>query len=113
MNAAALRDRLAGEIDAMLDETAALVAVDSGSYDPAGVNAVSAAMAAPLQALGFAVARAPLAGRGDCVAATLRLGDGPGVVVVGHADTVWPAGTRPAGHSRATAGSRAARAPAT
>lgn len=93
MNAAALRDRLAGEIDAMLDETAALVAVDSGSYDPAGVNAVSAAMAAPLQALGFAVARAPLAGRGDCVAATLRLGDGPGVVVVGHADTVWPAGT--------------------
>jgi glutamate carboxypeptidase len=90
---ASIRDRIAGELDAMLEETAALVAIDSGSYDPAGVNEVSAAMVAPLEALGFAVERMPLADRGDRVAATLRLGDGPEVVVVGHADTVWPAGT--------------------
>ena len=93
MSARGLRDRLAGELDAMLEETAALVAIDSGSYDPAGVNAVSARMTAPLEALGFTVQRAPLEGRGDRVAATLALGDGPKVAVLGHADTVWPAGT--------------------
>ncbi len=93
MTAVALRGELAAELDAMLDETAALVAIDSGSYDADGVNRVSALMARPLERLGFALERAPLAGRGDRVSATLTLGDGPKVLVVGHADTVWPAGT--------------------
>ncbi len=93
MTAARLRAALERDLDAMLERTAALVAIDSGSHDREGVDRVSALMAEPLAGLGFAVERLPLEGRGDRVSATLALGEGPKVLVLGHADTVWPAGT--------------------
>lgn len=93
MTAARLRAALECDLDAMLERTAALVAIDSGSHDAEGVDRVSALMAEPLAGLGFAVERLPLEGRGDRVSATLALGEGPMVLVLGHADTVWPAGT--------------------
>ena len=77
MTAARLRAALERDIDAMIERTAALVAIDSGSHDPEGVDRVSALMAEPLAGLGFAVERLPLEGRGDRVSATLALGDGP------------------------------------
>jgi glutamate carboxypeptidase len=84
---------MAGRLPAMLRRTAELVAIDSGSYDAAGVNRVTDLVAADLAALGFAVTRSPLAARGDRMAARLRPGARPVVLVLGHADTVWPAGT--------------------
>jgi glutamate carboxypeptidase len=93
VTAGRLRAALERDLDAMLERTAALVAIDSGSEDAEGVDRVSALMAEPLAGLGFAVERLPLEGRGDRVSATLALGDGPKVVILGHADTVWPAGT--------------------
>jgi glutamate carboxypeptidase len=46
-----------------------------------------------LRGSGFTVERTPLKGRGDQLTATLGLGNGARVLVLGHADTVWPAGT--------------------
>lgn len=70
-----------------------VVDIDSGSYDAAGVNAVIDVWAGMLREMGFTVDRAPLAGRGDQMTAQLSLGNGPRVLILGHADTVWPAGT--------------------
>lgn len=66
---------------------------DSGTYDAAGVNRVQDQWAALLTRIGFAVERVPLPGFGDQLTARLVLGNGPRVLVLGHADTVWPAGT--------------------
>ena len=70
-----------------------VVDIDSGSYDAAGVNAVIDIWAGTLHGLGFTIERAPLPGRGDQMTAHLALGNGPRVLILGHADTVWPAGT--------------------
>ena len=87
-----LRDGLAAELDAMVAETAALASIDSGSHDAAGVDRVADRMASLLAERGFETARAPLAGRGHQVTARLELGDGPTVLLLGHADTVWERG---------------------
>jgi len=89
---------LAAELATMLPDTldvlARVVDIDSGSYDAAGVNRVQDVFADRLARAGFTIARVPLAGRGDQLTATLALGgNGPRVLVIGHADTVWPAGT--------------------
>jgi glutamate carboxypeptidase len=70
-----------------------VVSIDSGTYDAAGVNAVIDVWAGMLTEMGFAVDRKPLPGRGDQMTATLSLGNGPRLLVLGHADTVWPSGT--------------------
>ena len=88
-----LRAQLRADLEVMLDETAALVEIDSGSNDAEGVNRVSTLMSELLASIGFSVNRIPLPGRGDRVSATLALGDGPRLLILGHADTVWPAGT--------------------
>jgi glutamate carboxypeptidase len=85
-------DVLAAEVDAMVDETAALAAIDSGSHDPVGVDRVAGGMASLLADRGFHIARTPLAGHGHQVTARMELGDGPTVVLLGHADTVWERG---------------------
>jgi glutamate carboxypeptidase len=87
--AAALVDAL----PATLALTERLVAIDSPPDDPDGVDAVTRAVADALAALGFAIERVPLSGRGDRLSATLALGRGPRLLILGHADTVWPAGT--------------------
>jgi glutamate carboxypeptidase len=87
-----LHDVLAAELDAMVDETAALAEIDSGSHDAAGVDRVADGMASLLADRGFRIARTPLAGHGHQVTARLELGAGPTVVLLGHADTVWERG---------------------
>jgi glutamate carboxypeptidase len=70
-----------------------VVDIDSGSYDAAGVNAVIDIWAGMLHSFGFTVDRAALPGRGDQMTAHVALGNGPRVLILGHADTVWPSGT--------------------
>ncbi len=89
----AFRAALDAALPAILADAERAVMIDSGSYDAAGVNAVQDLWAAMLAGMGFAVERVPLAGRGDQLTARLALGNGPRVLVLGHADTVWPAGT--------------------
>ena len=73
----------------MVSETEALVRIDSGTDDRAGVARVSGAVGELLRSHGFTLA--PRDGGG--LGATLALGDGPRLLIVGHADTVWPTGT--------------------
>jgi glutamate carboxypeptidase len=71
---------------------ATLVDQDSGSDDPAGVNQVGARMAGALGELGFRLERVAPRGRGDHLVA--RLGNGSRrLLLLGHMDTVYPAGT--------------------
>lgn len=84
---------LAPMLPDILAMTERVVSIDSGTYDAAGVNAVIDVWAGMLAGLGFTVERAPLPGRGDQMTARLALGNGPRLLILGHADTVWPAGT--------------------
>lgn len=84
---------LTAQLPDMLARIETIVAIDSGSANPGGVNAVLEVLAEDLGAAGFRLTRHRVAGHGDCLEATLELGDGPTVVVLGHADTVWPDGT--------------------
>lgn len=93
VGAGALRDELREQTPAMVDEITALASIDSGSYDAAGVDRVADGYAALFAARGCTIARRPLPERGHHLTARLEVGDGPTVLVVGHADTVWPAGT--------------------
>jgi glutamate carboxypeptidase len=86
---AALRDRT----PEMLALTEQLVNLDSGSYHKLGVDQVTTVLADRLAGLGFEIARETLADRGDRVMATRRLGGRGRLLILGHADTVWPAGT--------------------
>ncbi|MDX6742307.1 M20/M25/M40 family metallo-hydrolase [Actinocorallia sp. A-T 12471] len=86
--------RLAPELPLILERTRRLVEIDSGSHDPEGVDAVSGLVGEYLAPLGFTVATRSIGrDRGRCFEATLRLGEGVSVLVLGHADTVWPGGT--------------------
>jgi glutamate carboxypeptidase len=88
-----LQAALAPALPEILAMAKRVVDIDSGSYDAAGVNAVIDVWAAMLGELGFSVERARLPGRGDQMTAQIALGNGPRVLILGHADTVWPAGT--------------------
>jgi glutamate carboxypeptidase len=88
-----LADTLEAELPGLLALTERVVNIDSGSYVAAGVNAVIGEFAVFLQGAGFTVSRTPVAERGDQLTARCTLGNGPRVLVLGHADTVWPAGT--------------------
>jgi glutamate carboxypeptidase len=84
---------LEGKLDAYLDDLRTLVSIDSGSHDKAGVDAVNAWLEDRLTKLGFTVERHPQAEFGDDLLATLR-GKGQGrLLLLGHSDTVFPAGT--------------------
>ena len=81
------------ELPAILDMSERVVNIDSGSYLAGGVNAVISIWAGMLEGMGFAVERRPLPGFGDQMTARLALGgNGPRLLILGHADTVWPAG---------------------
>ncbi|HEX5194641.1 MAG TPA: M20/M25/M40 family metallo-hydrolase [Solirubrobacteraceae bacterium] len=89
--AAALLARLREETETMVAETERLAAIDSGSGDADGIARVCEALGTILGDSGFAVARRDEGG----LTATHPGADADGrrVLVVGHADTVWPAGT--------------------
>ena len=84
---------LAQDLPGILALTEATVNIDSGTYHTAGVQAVIDLWAAHLAASGFTLERTPLEGRADQLTATRSFGNGQRILVLGHADTVWPAGT--------------------
>jgi glutamate carboxypeptidase len=88
-----MANALQEELPAILSMTERVVNIDSGTYHAAGVNAVIDVWAEFLRNCGFDVSRDPLSGRGDQMTARRILGEGRRVLVLGHADTVWPAGT--------------------
>jgi len=83
--------RLQGETEEMISLTTALSAIDSGSGDQAGIATVCELFGSRLtDAHGFTVSPRPEGG----LRATLTTGHpGERVLVLGHADTVWQAGT--------------------
>lgn len=76
-----------------LDDLETLVNIESGSYTKAGTDAVVSWMAARLEALGASIERHTDDKLGDTIAATFEgRADGPTVVMLGHADTVFEDG---------------------
>lgn len=88
---AALRPRTAE----MLELIRELVGIESGSYDALEVDRVGEALALRWGSLGAVQVSHPLTGRGRQREFRLA-GSGMGkVAILGHADTVWPAGSQP------------------
>jgi glutamate carboxypeptidase len=77
----------------ILRRTAALVGIDSGSHDLNGIDAVTGLLAGYLEEFGCTARFVPLPDRALFLDASLDLGEGPTVMILGHADTVWPNGT--------------------
>ncbi len=84
---------LQSRLPRMLELIEAAVAIDSPSDSPNGVAAVTGLIAAELAEQGFTVEAQDVAGHGPQVTAHRRFGSGPDVLLLGHSDTVWPAGT--------------------
>jgi len=80
--------RLAPEMTQLLRE---IVAIESPSNDPAGVEAVAARLSAELKALGQPPQLISVAGAGPILTST-PTAERP-VMLLGHLDTVWPLGT--------------------
>jgi glutamate carboxypeptidase len=93
VDAGAYASSLAGELAAIVDLTGRLVAIDSPTDAPDGVEAVCDVLARAAREAGCEVAVHPLAGCGPLLDARLRLGDGAMILMLGHSDTVWPIGT--------------------
>ncbi|MGH6919025.1 MAG: M20/M25/M40 family metallo-hydrolase, partial [Geminicoccaceae bacterium] len=82
--------------EAMLAGLEPWVRLESPTFDAAAVNRMMDLAAHDLAIAGARVERIPgRMGLGDCVRATFphQLGDAPGVLVLGHFDTVHPIGT--------------------
>jgi len=88
---------LATQQDAMVSLLREMVDIDSGSYDKAGIDAVGAVAERFLQQHGIPVERLPQSRHGDCLRAAVPW-EGPlrnaadNIVLMGHRDTVFPAG---------------------
>jgi len=79
----------------MLSLVKELVMIEAGSYDAVQVSMVGEALGARWKSLGFSERQQPLAQRGPQRSFHLK-GAGKGkLVILGHADTVWPAGSQP------------------
>ena len=92
-------DWLASQQDEMLAELQAMVNIDGGSYDKAGVDAVGARVRDFLARHDVAVETLAQPKHGDCLRATVDGGDGAvsgnarrNIVLMGHRDTVFPKG---------------------
>ncbi len=75
----------------LLDTLGRLVEAESPSDDPPRVSALSHALAERLSTAGVPAACVPCRGRGDALRA--HTGGEGGTLLLGHLDTVWPAGT--------------------
>ena len=78
--------------NSMLSDLEALVVRESPSGEPALVCDLARWIAARLTAAGIAASRVPCSGRGDALVARVGPERG-GALLLGHLDTVWPAGT--------------------
>jgi glutamate carboxypeptidase len=96
---APLLDRAQRRYDQFIEALRAMVNVDSGSYSPEGVNVIADACVDRFEAAGWKVARTPHVRRGglpqlgDLVVGRLEGAGGPRVLLIGHMDTVFDAGT--------------------
>ena len=96
---ARLLDWLGGQQQAMQDLLHRIVDIDSGSRDEAGILAVAQALRERLEAAGVAVRFEDVPGYGVLLHADVAgpNGDGPAegapIYLMGHMDTVFPAGT--------------------
>lgn len=87
------RDIFADRFEAMLGDIAELVGIEAGSYDVEGVTRTSQWIGSKLQAQGFELHYEEVPERGNRLLA-VRKGQGKGrLMILGHADTVWPRGT--------------------
>ena len=94
---AAIAAWLATQGDAMIALLREMVDIDSGSYDKPGTDAVGAVAERFLGQHGILVERLPQSRHGDCLRAAVPWDGPPGnaggnVVLMGHRDTVFPAG---------------------
>jgi glutamate carboxypeptidase len=89
----AIHTFLTAELDHYLSDLRTLAAIDSGPHDRAGANRVNDWLAGRLQALGFTVTRRPHEKVGDTLQATLTGSGTANILLLGHSDTVFPAGT--------------------
>jgi glutamate carboxypeptidase len=89
---AALMAALAAREGEMLDQLRSVVALDSGSYDSAGVDAVGDLLEAWWSELGFVSEQVAVPGAGRYRRFTRALGGRGRVLILGHLDTVWPKG---------------------
>lgn len=88
-----LESYLERQLDGYLDDLRRLAGIDSGTYIKDGVDEVQTWFERGFQALGFTTERVPQAEWGDDLIARKR-GMGKGrVLLIGHADTVYPTGT--------------------
>jgi glutamate carboxypeptidase len=97
----AIRARVAAAEPAFMADLGRLVNLDCGSYTRDGVNQVASWVAAFLERLGGEVARHPdpEGVLGDTVEAVFHgQAGGPRAILLGHTDTVFPAGTAAARH---------------
>jgi len=94
----ALRRSVDARLPRFLAELETMVNIDCGSYTPDGVNRIADLVAAELRALGASVNRHPHrpsdggAQLGDVVIGRLP-GEGARILLIGHMDTVFEAGT--------------------
>jgi glutamate carboxypeptidase len=87
--------RNAFDPEVILDGILRWVRQESPTYDAAAVNRMMDLAAQEMAALGASIVRIPgVDGYGDCLRASIAgERDGPGVLVLGHLDTVHPVGT--------------------
>ncbi|RST48204.1 M20 family metallopeptidase [Variovorax sp. MHTC-1] len=91
---ARILDWLASQGQAMQDLLQKVVDIDSGSRDEAGVTAVATALRERLEAAGVAVQLEPVPGYGVLLHAQVPgPAEAPPILLMGHMDTVYPAGT--------------------
>ena len=89
----ALMAAVAAREGEMVDRLRRVVGLDSGSYDPVGVNAVGDLLQSWWEPLGFVCDRIPVPGAGDFRRFTRHLAGRGRLLILGHLDTVWPKGT--------------------
>lgn len=93
MKSTSIHSWVADRSSAMVECLAALVSIESGSCDKAGVDRAGAFMADRLAPLGFAITRHAALSTGNPIVARREFGGQGRLLILGHLDTVWPTGT--------------------
>jgi len=93
MALAALAQAVASLRPAMLERLQTLVAIESGSHNGPGIDAAGDRLEALWRGLGFIAARQRIGAAGDLRRFNRGTGAPGRLLILGHLDTVWPAGT--------------------
>lgn len=92
-----MKDKICAFLDRIrtepLKHIEALVNIETGTHDKAGVDLAGAYMTRELTRIGFAVEKRPQNTIGDQILARRFFGGRGRVLILGHLDTVWPKGT--------------------